>query len=566
MRIEIRGGRIYDPAHGVDGEVRTIHIHDGLVAPPASPDTRADRVIDASGCVVFPGGVDIHCHIAGPAVNSARRLVREARQLDSLAAAGPGLRPGTGGIVPSTFLTGYRYAGMGYTTAIEAAVPPAGARQCHLELRDTPCIDCGMLLVLSDHSLVLESIRNGEPARLRSVVSQLLAETGAYGIKAVNPGGAPLWERHRRRVDNLDDPVDGAELTPRRIVRALANVASELSLPHPLHLHANGLGLPGNVETTVETVTALEGQAAHLAHVQFHAYEASRGKGGPALASGAARLATALAEHPEVTADVGQVWFGDALTLTSDRPVEQILWKLTGNRWVNLDSELETGCGMMPVRYRDRSRVHALQWAVGLELMLLSPDPWRLVLSTDHPNGASFLVYPRIIAALMDREYRREQLRRAPRSVRDGSALTSEIDREYSLYEVAIVTRAAPARILGLAAKGHLAAGADADLTIYDDDHDRVRMFESPRFVIKAGEILVEDGELRRPVVGTTFRADVARDPGAESLLCAWRAEHSTVHPVQHVLAPSEIESLLAVRAPQASPHGGARGEDISRR
>ena len=40
-------------------------------------------------------------------------------------------RSGTMGSVPSTFATGYKYAGMGYTTAFDAAVPPldpAGTR------------------------------------------------------------------------------------------------------------------------------------------------------------------------------------------------------------------------------------------------------------------------------------------------------------------------------------------------------------------------------------------------------------------------------------------------------
>ena len=31
-------------------------------------------VIDASGLVVMPGGIDMHCHIAGPKVNVARKM------------------------------------------------------------------------------------------------------------------------------------------------------------------------------------------------------------------------------------------------------------------------------------------------------------------------------------------------------------------------------------------------------------------------------------------------------------------------------------------------------------
>ncbi|MFG3590913.1 hypothetical protein [Bradyrhizobium sp. RDI18] len=34
----------------------------------------------------------------------------------------------------------------------------------------------------------------------------------------------------------------------------------------------------------------------------------------------------------------------------------------------------------MPFKYRDKSFVNALQWAIGLELFLLVNDPWRLFL------------------------------------------------------------------------------------------------------------------------------------------------------------------------------------------
>ena len=107
--------------------------------------------------------------------------------------------------------------------------------------------------------------------------------------------------------------------------------------------------------------------------------------------------------------------FGPAMTMTADAPVSAVLREITHGRWVNADTEAETGCGIVPFTYRERNYVHALQWGIGLELFLLSRDPWRLVLSTDHPNGGSFLSYPRLIRLLMDREFRNEQIRRVNR-------------------------------------------------------------------------------------------------------------------------------------------------------
>src|SRR2546426_4259665 len=92
--------------------------------PPRStlfPYTTLFRSLDARGMIVMPGGVDIHAHVAGSSVNHARRLLPEEHAADPV----PGdaiRRSGTGGTLPSTFVTGYRYAGLGYTTAMEAAV------------------------------------------------------------------------------------------------------------------------------------------------------------------------------------------------------------------------------------------------------------------------------------------------------------------------------------------------------------------------------------------------------------------------------------------------------------
>jgi formylmethanofuran dehydrogenase subunit A len=172
----------------------------------------------------------------------------------------------------------------------------------------------------------------------------------------------------------------------------------------------------------------------------------------------------------------------------------------------------------VPHAYRERAAVAALQWVVGLELFLLSSDPWRLVLSTDHPNGGSFMSYPELSRLLMDRPYRDAQLARVNQKLIAGSALADGLAREYTLNEIAIVTRAGPARLLGLKTKGHLGVGADADVTVYVPDDDRARMFASPRYVVKAGVLVVEEGQLRRAPAGRrlhvrpAFDAAVARD------------------------------------------------------
>ena len=430
----------------------------------------------------MPGGVDIHAHIAGPAVNAARKLSPEEHRADVLDRTAIA-RSGTGGTVPSTFTTGYRYALLGYTTVVEAATPPLAARHTLAELRDTPVIDAAFLVLMGNNLPLFELIRERARPRVREAIAWCLQATGGYGVKLVNPGGVEMWKRGNGNVTSLDD--EGPGVTPRSVIETIAAAVHELGLPHPVHVHCNNLGVAGNYRTTLDTLDTLDGRRAHLAHMQFHAYGGAP-DGRPR--SRAPELAEYLDAHPELSADVGQVMFGPAMTMTADAPVSAVLREITHGRWVNADTEAETGCGIVPFTYRERNYVHALQWGIGLELFLLSRDPWRLVLSTDHPNGGSFLSYPRLIRLLMDREFRNEQIGRVNKKAMQRTVLLDDLEREYTLEEIAIITRAGPARLLGLRDKGHLGVGADADITIYDDREDREEMFAAPRYVIKDGQ------------------------------------------------------------------------------
>jgi len=500
VRLRIAGGTVYDPANGVDGVVGDVCVEGNRIV--AELPAGAPR-LDVRGMVVMPGGVDIHAHVAGSSVNHARRLLPEEHGADPAPAPqlvdGPSARSGTGGTVPSTFATGYRYAGLGYTTVMEAAVAPLAARHAHAELDDTPIIDSGFYVLLGNDDYLLRQIAAGETARARDYAGWLLGVTRAYAIKIVNPGGVAVWKGGGRNLSGLDDAVGSSAVTPRKILETLAGAANALTLPHPVHIHCNNLGQAGNSATTLESMRALAGQRAHFTHLQFHSYGGERGKG---WQSAAKDVIEYVNDHAEVSVDVGQVMFGSATTVTADSPVEHLLYTSTGRKWVNVDIELETGCGIVPYSYREKAAVAALQWAVGLELFLLAKDPWRVVLSTDHPNGGTFLSYPELIRLLMDRAYRDDRLKGVNQKLLTGSALLEGLTREYTLGEIAIVTRAGPARLLGLRQKGHLGPGADADITVYAPQADRAKMFAAPRYVIKGGTTVVEEGQLRRAPAG----------------------------------------------------------------
>lgn len=528
----IRGGTVYDPANGVNGELRDVCLSGGKVVDSVS----GGRVIDATGLVVMPGGVDMHAHIAGPKVNMARKMLPELHRRGTPFPPAPERRGAVSSVVPGTFATGYMYAGLGYTTAVDAAVAPLGARHAHEEFNEIPALDKLFFVLMGNNEFILDRIAAGEHEAIRHYAGWLLGAARGGGIKLVNPGGTAAW-KFGRNARVLDEPVAGFAATPRQIITALAQAAEELDLAHPVHIHCNNLGLPGNWETTLETMRALEGRRAHLTHLQFHSYG---GEDWATMSSRAAELAEYVNGHPNLTVDVGQVMFGHAATMTADSPWQYLLHQLTGSKWSNADIEVESGCGIVPYQYRERSLVNALQWAIGLEWFLLVQDPWRLCLTTDHPNGAAFLSYPAIIKLLMSREARRDALARVHRAARERSQL-AELDREYSLGEIAIITRAAPARLLGLTHKGHLGVGADADVTLYTAGPDPEAMFANPRCVIKDGHVVVEDGEIRRPVPGRTYCVEPGYDPAILQQVRPYFQQHYTIELENYPVAPEYL-------------------------
>ena len=250
--FKISGGYVYDPANGIDGQVRDIWIQGGkIVECPSDPQARPSRTLNAAGLVVMPGGVDMHCHIAGPKVNMARKMRPEEKRREEPVRRTSRTHSGTMGSVPSTFATGYKYAGLGYTTAFDAAVPPLSARHAHEEFEDTPCIDKGFYVLMGNNHFVMKSIQEKEPERLQAFVSWLLGAAKGYAAKLVNPGGVEVWKQKQAgNVSTIDSTVQHFDVTPRQIIRGLAQTVDELQLPHSIHLHCNNLGLPGNWDTT----------------------------------------------------------------------------------------------------------------------------------------------------------------------------------------------------------------------------------------------------------------------------------------------------------------------------
>ncbi len=504
----IKNGFVFDPVLGINGDRADVAIKDGRIVE--TTEVSNPKTIDASGMTVMAGGLDIHAHVAGPKVNIGRNY----RPEDKLFTYRPknGVERMQGGFsVPTTFRTGYNYARMGYTTVMEAAMPPLYARHVHEEIRDTPIIDEGAYPVFGNNWFVLEYLKNNEIENTAAYAAWLLRAAKGYAIKVVNPGGTEAWGWGLNCL-NVNDPVPYFDITPAQIIRGLIEANEYLGLPHSMHIHANNLGNPGNYTTTLDTFRISEGirprnrfgrdQVMHHTHVQFHSYG---GDSWGTFESKAPEIIDYVNTHDNITIDIGAVTLDETTTMTADGPFEHHLTELNHLKWANADVELETAAGVVPYVYSPTIRVCAVQWAIGLELALLAKDLMRVFISTDHPNAGPFTRYPRVFKWLMSQEARQQQIDSFKNSDKVVAAShIAGIDRELSLYEIAQMTRAGPAKALGLAHMyGSLKPGLEADVAVFDFNpnepyrpDDIERAFSNARYLFKTGVQIINEGEI----------------------------------------------------------------------
>ena len=210
--------------------------------------------------------------------------------------------------------------------------------------------------------------------------------------------------------------------------------------------------------------------------------------------------------------------FGQTVTVSSDvmrqfnardlaRPKKSVIFDGDSN-----------GGGIVPINYRRDNFYNALQWAAGLELFLLIKNPGQVFFTSDHPNGAPYTAYPEIYALLMSRDLRAEWIAGLPKEAMEMTTLPS-LTREYTLGEIALMTRAAPARLLGLRDRGNLAPGMAADIAVYEDAGDRAAMFRAAHLVFKDGALVVKNGDVLGLTYGRAHRLTPAYDRAIEARL-----------------------------------------------
>jgi len=533
--LHLKNGKVFDPINNIFNKKKDIYINQGKIVK--SLDKKAQQIIDCQDKIIMPGAIDLHTHIGGGKVNIARIMLQEFHNNND------NDYDLTANFVPSTLKTGLQYIEMGYTSCFEPALLPINARQSHAEMADIPFIDKGGYAMLGNDDFLLDLISRGaDQSEINDYVAFVIKASQCIGIKVVNPGGINAFKFNQRAL-NVDENSIRYKITPRKIVHKLARAVYELGIPHPLHVHCSNLGVPGNFKSTIDTIKAAEGLPIHITHIQFHSYG---NNGDRNFSSASAEITEHLNKIPNLTCDVGQVLFGQTATMSGDSMKQHANHKHAHpDKWLCMDIECEAGCGVVPFKYTDQSFVNALQWAIGLETFLLAEDANKIFLTTDHPNGAPFTSYPHLIKLLMDKTFRDDLLDQMSTDISQHTIL-KDIKREYTLSEIATMTRSAPARILGLENKGSLSENADADITIYDSNiNDIEKMFAHPCHVIKDGIEVVRNGEIKNYMWGKTQVVKPEYDLSIEKKLDKYFKKFHTIGLSNYIISDDEMSETI---------------------
>ncbi|MBI3793170.1 MAG: hypothetical protein HY280_00380 [Nitrospinae bacterium] len=388
-KVIIAGGRVYDPSSNVNGEVRDVEIVGGEIFNPATgKPIPHEGALDASGCVVMAGAIDVHSHPIG-----VSRLARFSgfEELAGYADLGETVR---------------KYLSMGCTYFVEAGLSPneVESAQDECEKQNIAC----SILPLG------EVVGVDRPAKF-------VCEKGVEEF--------------------FKQPDDG--------------VAHHVHLPH--------LAKGDSLNYLEQFLKRLAGRRCHLSHISYYAFEKGNVAG--------AKAAEMISEYPNVTVDCGPIVFGPALTFTADEGLSERVMLAGGGGIFGDDKSVFSAS---PYLFQKSNILNAEFWINGMEFLLSSKNLSAVSLSIDYPSGGDILGIPFIIACLMDSGLRGKFLE----TLSASSPALKNSGREFSLYEIAIVTRHAPSLVIGRNGGGAV---------IYEEDRDFEKMFAQARHVITGG-------------------------------------------------------------------------------
>ncbi|MDY6854609.1 MAG: amidohydrolase family protein [Thermodesulfobacteriota bacterium] len=378
---------------------------------------------------------------------------------------------------------GHIYAKMGYTHVNEPFMTQYTASYVHHELSSIPIVDTSAFLVLNikDLDRKIKSTRYIE--EVERIIPVIMSRAKAIGLKIYEP-----FVRYAQRMYIMKNVKASKVLSffsgmnkeniPRIILHSSSGLFKE-EIENPSLFHFSHIG------------STLEDEDAYN------------------------KVLTYLDEG--ASADLGLFDFEENTRISTGRFTDY------------------TFCGVVDMDFSEpisfsQGKIHDLTPPfLTLKLALSEPNK-HISFSSDSPTNAIFESYPKILSWLMSIDNRKDLFKR------------DLPDFEYTLFDIARVTRQNPADILGLSNKGHLGVGAQADIAIYDihngtKANELESRFKECAYLIKSGEVVIEDHRIinNRIEKNTYFKGvEPCNDGSAKELAkySTFRFEHLFVEDV----------------------------------
>ncbi|MBD3230692.1 MAG: amidohydrolase family protein [Candidatus Lokiarchaeota archaeon] len=506
-KLLIKNGLIFDPLNEISGEKKDILIEDGKIIDKFSSQEDL-KEIDASGKTVIPAAIDIHAHIASQQVNWARLLGSKNQKF----------------IETWNRLTlkniAIDYIANGYTFIIDANVYPSLSKQTIFNFSNLPVLDKGMLLNVGNLWVLEDEFQRGKIEEISYFISDILSMCKGFGIKAYNPFEAESWNFKELR-DNVEQGGRLYNFSSLEVYKNLTDAVENLKLPHSVHAHIEGYeNIVGknNLKKVLENIdfsnlvrenekSITRDQIFHLAHANSYNIDGDNSE-----------LLSVINSNNAIDLDLGFIGFDDINPLiTSDRRLINNHMKKDNGEAKVIRTAYETeGDSFVSFRKFDKkNKEHCMLWANCLELALKTENKWQIQLSFNFPHYSHVKNLPKIVSWLISVEARENFMKNMNNDFLNNTSL-NEINNFLTFNDIVTITRASPAKSLGLAEmKGNFSLGADGDVNIIDIDLNEIDIskeyekieesLKNIEYVIKGGKIIKKNDKLDLESNGKIF-------------------------------------------------------------
>lgn len=498
MRSEIiiKSANVFDFKNGIKGDKKDILISNGKITGKLKEENTAIR-IDGSKHIAFPGGIDLRGHFFAQEVNYIRAKALNEKNLVPI----PGIRA-----------VQEQYINHGFLFSCEADVPVTQSKLTLFNMKSAPLIDKAMIMDFGSNWMFLPELQEGEKIkRVATILSKLMMDLKGYGISINCPYHPQFWNLNKKIPENPQETpmlrlnisdifktlVSAVEMNQFRAVSFITPYDIENFSQEDNHL----MLLKEIIEQNFPDKSNNRSNRVHLSNSNQYFSEKIDD------------LIDFYINHNEFELDVSPVILGkDRPLITRDRNLANKVSKESGIPVTTVDLEFDTEYYITTRNLRDENIYNLQLWSRWLEIILKLKEKGnlkRISIASNAPYNMSITDYPKVFEWLLNNESRIRYLSEFPSNLTENLKIM-DITTSLDFFDLCGLISTNPAKALGINEyKGHLGAGADADITLFKFDLNNSSIntskfgeeisiaFSDSSIVIKNGEIIKKQGVIQ---------------------------------------------------------------------